>query len=87
VSVFAGFSGEGTTLEIPANDIHYNEWTVVGASSCRLDDFQEVARLVRSGALQVDDLVGAQLPIDDVVGAIELAASGRDMRVGVAPWA
>lgn len=87
VSVFAGFSGEGTALEIPANDIHYNEWTVVGASSCRLDDFQEVARLVRSGALQVDDLVGAQLPIDDAVGAIELAASGRDMRVGIAPWA
>jgi threonine dehydrogenase-like Zn-dependent dehydrogenase len=87
VSVFAGFSGEGTALEIPANDIHYNEWTVVGASSCRLDDFREVAGLVRSGALDVDDLVGAQVPIDDVVGAIELAASGRDMRVGVAPWA
>jgi threonine dehydrogenase-like Zn-dependent dehydrogenase len=87
VSVFAGFSGEGTALEIPANDIHYNEWTVVGASSCRLDDFREVAGMVRSGALQVDDLVGTQVPIDDVVGAIELAASGRDMRVGVAPWA
>lgn len=87
VSVFAGFSGEGTALEIPANDIHYNEWTVVGASSCRLEDFQEVAALVRSGALQVDDLVGTQVPIDDVVDAIALAASGRDMRVGVAPWA
>jgi L-iditol 2-dehydrogenase len=87
VSVFAGFSGEGTALEIPANDIHYNEWTVVGASSCRLDDFQEVAGLVRSGALQVDDLLGTQLPIDDIVGAVELTASGRDMRVGVAPWA
>jgi L-iditol 2-dehydrogenase len=87
VSVFAGFSGEGTALEIPANDIHYNEWTVVGASSCRLEDFQEVAALVRTGALQVDDLVGTQVPIDDVVDAIELAASGRDMRVGVAPWA
>jgi L-iditol 2-dehydrogenase len=87
VSVFAGFSGEGTALEIPANDIHYNEWTVVGASSCRLDDYQAVAELVRSGALQVDDLVGTQVPIDDIVDAISLAASGRDMRVGVAPWA
>jgi L-iditol 2-dehydrogenase len=87
ISVFAGFSGEGTALEIPANDIHYNEWTVVGASSSRLDDFREVAGMVRSGALQVDDLVGTQVPIDDVVDAIELAASGRDMRVGVAPWA
>jgi threonine dehydrogenase-like Zn-dependent dehydrogenase len=87
ISVFAGFSGEGTALEIPANDIHYNEWTVVGASSCRLDDFRAVGDLVRSGALQVDDLVGTQVPIDDIVDAIQLAASGRDMRVGVAPWA
>ncbi|MHA6631793.1 alcohol dehydrogenase catalytic domain-containing protein [Pseudonocardia sichuanensis] len=87
VSVFAGFSGEGAALEIPANDIHYNEWTIVGASSCRLSDFRMAAGLVRSGALQVDDLLGAQLPIGEVVAAIELAASGRDMRVGVAPWA
>lgn len=86
VSVFAGFSGEGTALEIPANDIHYNEWTVVGASSSRLEDFRTVAGMVRSGALRVDDLVGTELPIDEVVDAIELAASGRDMRVGIAPW-
>ncbi|MFJ8815635.1 zinc-dependent alcohol dehydrogenase [Amycolatopsis thermoflava] len=86
VSVFAGFSGEGTNLEIPANDVHYNEWTFVGASSSRLGDFQAVAGLVRSGALHVEDLVGTQLPIDDVTDALHLAASGRDLRVGVAPW-
>lgn len=83
VSVFAGFSGEGTLLEIPANDIHYNEWTVVGASSSRVEDFHQVAAWVRAGELRVDDLVGTQLPLDDAVKAIELAASGRDMRVGV----
>jgi hypothetical protein len=27
------------------------------------------------------------LPLDDVVAAIELVDSGRDMRVGVSPWA
>jgi L-iditol 2-dehydrogenase len=86
VSMFAGFSGEGTLLEIPANDIHYNEWSVVGASSSRLEDFREVAGWVRSGELRVDDLVGTQLPLDQAVSAIELAASGRDMRVGVQPW-
>jgi L-iditol 2-dehydrogenase len=86
ISVFAGFSGEGTALEIPANDIHYNEWSVVGASSSRLADFQEVAGWVRSGALKVDDLVGSQLPLEQAVDAIQLAASGRDMRVGIRLW-
>ncbi|GAA2404133.1 zinc-dependent dehydrogenase [Actinomadura vinacea] len=86
VSMFAGFGGEGSMLEIPANDVHYNEWTVVGASSCRLDGFRAVAGMISAGELRVGDLVGTQLPIDDTVKAIELVASGRDMRVGIAPW-
>lgn len=86
ISVFAGFR-EGAQLEIPANDIHYNEWTLVGASSCRLDGFRTVAGMVARGELRVDDLLGTQLPLDDVVKAIDLAATGQDMRVGISLWA
>ncbi|MFI7153954.1 alcohol dehydrogenase catalytic domain-containing protein [Nonomuraea sp. NPDC050022] len=86
VSMFAGFGGEGSVLEIPANDIHYNEWSVVGASSCRLDGFTKIAEMISAGELRVDDLVGTQFPIDDMAKAIDLAASGRDLRVGISPW-
>lgn len=83
--MFAGFGSEAD-LVIPANDIHYNEWEIVGASSCRLDDFRAVADLVSTGRIQVDDLVGSRLALDQTVDALDLAASGKDMRVGVDPW-
>jgi L-iditol 2-dehydrogenase len=86
VSVFAGF-GSNAELSVVANDIHYNEWEIVGASSCRLDGFHAVAGLISEGRLRVDDLIGTRLPLDRTVEALELAASGKDMRVGVDPWA
>lgn len=86
ISVFAGFNSEAI-LEFVANDIHYNEWEIVGASSCRLENFQVVAPMIDSGDLKVDDLIGTQLPLDRSAEAITLAASGSDMRVGVDVWA
>jgi len=86
ISVFAGF-GADAELAVSANDVHYNEWTIVGASSCRLDGFHAVAPMVASGALPVADLIGTQLPLEQAVEALDLAGSGADMRVGVDPWA
>lgn len=86
VSVFAGF-GADADLAVSANDVHYNEWTIVGASSCRLDGFHAVAPMVASGQLPVAELIGTQLPLDRAAEAIALAGSGADMRVGVDPWA
>lgn len=85
ISAFAGFNS-GDMLEFVANDIHYNEWEVVGASSCRLENFLQVQELVASGKLRVAELVGTQLPLAQTLEALDLAASGRDMRVGVNPW-
>lgn len=86
ISVFAGF-GSNAEISLAANDIHYNEWEIVGASSCRLDGFHAVAGLIAEGRLQVADLIGSQLPLDRTIEALDLAASGKDMRVGVDPWA
>ncbi len=86
VSVFAGF-GADADLAVSANDVHYNEWNIVGASSCRLDGFHAVAPMVASGQLPVAELIGTQLPLDRAVEALNLAGSGADMRVGVNPWA
>ena len=66
VSVFAGF-GADADLAVSANDVHYNEWNIVGASSCRLDGFHAVAPMVASGAIPVAELIGTQLPLDRAV--------------------
>ena len=80
---FAGFNA-GDVLSIVANDIHYNEYEVVGASSCRLENFHAVAELVVAGKLRVADLVGTQLPLDRVHEALDLVASGKDQLMYVA---
>ena len=85
ISAFAGF-GSTATFELVANDIHYNEWELVGASSCRLEGFHAVAELITDGRLRVDDLIGSILPLDRAEEALDLAASGSDMRVGVDLW-
>lgn len=83
VNLFAGFPTGEDTLRIAANDVHYNEYSLIGSSSCHLSDFEYVASLVRSGTLKVDDLVTARMSIDDTVGAIEAAKAGRNLRVSV----
>ncbi|MEZ5090673.1 MAG: hypothetical protein R2719_13760 [Micropruina sp.] len=40
-----------------------------------------------AGKLRVADLVGTQLPLDRVHEALDLVASGKDLRVGIDPWA
>ncbi|KQR73214.1 alcohol dehydrogenase [Arthrobacter sp. Leaf337] len=83
VNLFAGFPTGKDTLKVSANEVHYNEYSLVGSSSCHLSDFEYVASLVADGTLQVDDLVTTTLSIDDTVGALEAAKAGRDLRVGV----
>jgi len=85
VSVFAGF-GSAADLVIPANDIHYNEWKIVGASACRLDGFHVVAGLISSKKIIVSDLIGTQFPLEQTTDALDAASSGNDMRVGVSIW-
>ncbi|WP_026545210.1 alcohol dehydrogenase catalytic domain-containing protein [Arthrobacter sp. 35/47] len=84
VNLFAGFPTGKDTLQLSANEVHYNEYVLVGSSSCHLSDFQYVASLVADGTLEVEDLVTTTFSIDDTVGAIEAAKAGRDLRVGVA---
>ena len=67
VSVFAGFGADADLPRASANDVHYNEWNIVGASSCRLDGFHAVAPMVASGTLPVAELIGTQLPLDRAV--------------------
>ena len=83
VNLFAGFPAGKDILQVPANEVHYNEYSLIGSSSCHLSDFEHVASLIASGALQVDDLVTTTLGIDDAVRGIEAAKAGRDLRVAI----
>lgn len=83
VNLFAGFPTGEDGLAVPANEVHYNEYSLVGSSSCHLSDFEAVAAMVADGTLQVDDLVTTTMNIDDSVAALEAAKAGQDLRVGI----
>lgn len=83
VNMFAGFPTGKDTIQLPANEVHYNEYSIIGSSSCHLSDFEQVSALVLSGNLQVDDLVTTTLGINETVRGIEAAKAGRDLRVAI----
>lgn len=83
VNLFAGFPTGEDVLAVSANEVHYNEYSLVGSSSCHLSDFEAVATMVADGTLQVDDLVTTTLPIEETVAALEAAKAGQDLRVGI----
>lgn len=83
VNLFAGFPTGEDALTVPANEVHYNEYSLVGSSSCHLSDFETVAAMVTDGILRVDDLVTTTMNIDDTVAALEAAKAGHDLRVGI----
>ncbi|MER3387341.1 alcohol dehydrogenase catalytic domain-containing protein [Microcella pacifica] len=84
VSLFAGFPTGQDTLRLSANDIHYNEYTFVGGSSCHLSNFTRITELISSGALDAGGLVTSHLPIDAAEAAIEQARTGNDLRIAIA---
>jgi L-iditol 2-dehydrogenase len=83
INVFAGFPTGQDVISLAANEIHYNEYSIVGSSSSHLSDFRQVAELVRSGALRVDDLVTRTMPIESTAEAIEAAKAGQELRIGI----
>jgi L-iditol 2-dehydrogenase len=83
VNVFAGFPTGGDSITISANDIHYNEYSIVGSSSSHLSDFQHVASLVINGTLQVADLVTRTMNVEDTADAIMAAKAGSELRIAI----
>ncbi len=84
VNAFAGFP-KGGISEIDPNIIHYRELFVSGGSNCRRETQEKALQLIASGQIDVKSLHTDTYVLDDVVEAIEYAASGRGIKVAVVP--
>lgn len=84
VNAFAGFPKAGTST-IDPNLIHYRELTVTGGSNNRRETQELALRLIAEGKIDVKSLHTDTYVLDDVVAAIEYAASGRGIKVAVVP--
>lgn len=67
------------------NLIHYRELTVTGGSNNRRETPELALQLIAEGTIDVKSLHTDTYALDDVVEAIEYAASGRGIKVAVVP--
>lgn len=86
VSVFAGFpKGRAGMAEMDPNLVHYGEIEIYGASNAARQQHKQALDLIASGAIDVKSLVTNTFELEDVLEAIECAASGSGIKVAVVP--
>ncbi|WP_246019730.1 zinc-binding dehydrogenase [Bacilliculturomica massiliensis] len=84
VNLFAGFAGTGAcTVEV--NTIHYNEITVNGSTAYRRQDYYDAAEMVKSGKIDLKEIVTHTFKIEEFQKAYEVCKSGAGLKVLIEP--
>ncbi len=64
-------------LNISANDIHYKEMEIYGTYGGTNDDFEDAAKALSTGMINVSALVEAKYPLKDMQKAYQAAVDGN----------
>ena len=84
VLLFGGCAA-GTGVRFDAGRIHYDEIDVIGAFHYGGDDVRAALDLLAAGAVRIDPLVTHSLPLSGFAEALDLARSGRAVKVEIRP--
>jgi L-iditol 2-dehydrogenase len=87
ISFFGGLPKDNPIIACDSNLIHYRELTIVGANGSSPDHNKKALDLIATGAVGVDDLITHRLPLDGVLDAIQIVASGEAIKVTIEPGA
>ncbi|GAA4429229.1 zinc-dependent dehydrogenase [Actinokineospora soli] len=85
ISFFGGLPKDNPIIACDSNLVHYRELTIVGANGSSPDHNKRALELIATGAVPVDDLITHHLPLDRVMEAIEVVASGAAIKVTIEP--
>jgi L-iditol 2-dehydrogenase len=85
ISFFGGLPKDKPIIACDSNLVHYRELTIVGANGSSPEDNREALRLIASGKVPVADLITHRLPLDRVLEAFDIVASGSAIKVTVEP--
>ncbi|MBI5830706.1 MAG: alcohol dehydrogenase catalytic domain-containing protein [Armatimonadetes bacterium] len=80
LSLFAGLPPSETLTPLPANQIHYDEITVVGAHGSSPAHNRTALALIVDGRLSVADLVTSIFPLEACVEAIRTTLAGQGVK-------
>lgn len=72
-----------TPIALDPNRVHRESLVITGTTSKHRSDFQKASRLLSHGLVSVKPLLEAQLPLDQVAEAFELAVQPHTYRVTV----
>ncbi|MET9491104.1 alcohol dehydrogenase catalytic domain-containing protein [Nocardia sp. NPDC006630] len=76
--VLAHMGGNTTPLALPPIALMVNCWRFVGTRACTRSDAEDVLALLRSGALNVDELISQRYPLAEVDEAIEAMVNRKE---------
>ncbi len=85
VNFFAGLARGHSRVELDTNLIHYKELVLTGTTASTNEECRAALELIVGGRVDAGSLVEARFDLASAPAAFELAASGRAMKVLVAP--
>ena len=85
VNFFAGLPREGSQVELDSNLVHYKELVVTGTTASTNDECRAALDLIVDGRVDAGSLVEARFDLASAERAFDLAASGRALKVVIAP--
>ena len=85
VNFFAGLARGHSRVELDTNLIHYKELVVTATTASTNEECRAALDLIVEGRVDAGSLVEARFDLASAAAAFELAASGRAMKVLVAP--
>jgi len=85
VSLFASVPKDNPRVEIDANQIHYGQISVFGASDSTAENHYEAMHLIAKGGISTDLLITHVLGIDDFFKGIDLINRREALKVVIQP--
>lgn len=84
ISLFGGLPG-GSTITVESNIIHYKEISVYGVFASTPEQYRRALALLACGKIKGGDLITHKFPLEKIQEALEMAKSGKGLKVIVNP--
>jgi len=84
ISFFGGLPA-GKTITIESNIVHYKEISIFGAFASFAAQYRRALELLASKKINGDDLITHRFPLEKIKEALEVARSGKGLKVIVKP--
>ena len=85
INFFGGLPKDKPHLHANANLIHYKQLVVTGTTGSNVRQYRTVMKLLGAGRLELNSLVGARLPLENIHQGFERSRAGNEMRILLEP--